>query len=93
MHVENATFEVLAEPPVPQWAVRVTATGTDFEIRALPLSARVGDVPVEGLLENDDGQGFVGYLGEVPPNGSHLFVGYIAGQLRDTDIVFEVPNA
>jgi hypothetical protein len=89
--VDSATFELLAEPPVPEWILRVTAKGSGFRIRALPLSARVGEVPVEGLLEDDDLQGFVGYLRSVPPDGAHLFVGYDPGELEDTDITFEAP--
>jgi hypothetical protein len=89
--VESASFELLAEPPVPDWIVRVEAKGSGFQTRALPLCARVGDVPVEGVVEDDDLQGFVGYLGAVPPDGAHLFVGYDPAQLQDTDIEFEAP--
>jgi hypothetical protein len=89
--VESATFELLAEPPVPEWIMRVTAKGSGFQVRALGLCARVGDVPVEGLLEDDDLKGFVGYLRSVPPDGAHLFVGYDPGDLKDTDIQFHAP--
>jgi hypothetical protein len=91
MNVESATFELLVEPPVAEWIMRVTAHGSGFEIRALPLCARVGDVPVEGLLEDDDLQGFVGYLRTVPPDGAHLFVGYDPGKLADTGIDYQSP--
>lgn len=91
MKVESATFEHLAEPPVPEWILRVTARGSGFRIRALPICARVGDVPVEGILEDDDLAGFVGYLRSVPPDGAHLFVGYDPADLRDTDIAYEAP--
>jgi hypothetical protein len=89
--IESATFEMLAEPPVPEWILRVTAKGSGFQIRALPLCARVGDVPVEGLLEDDDLGGFVGYLRSVPPDGAHLFVGYDPADVADTDIEFQAP--
>jgi hypothetical protein len=89
--VESASFELLAEPPVPDWIVRVAARGSGFQIRALPLCARVGDVPVEGVLEDTDLQGFSGYLSAVPPDGAHLFVGYDPAELEDTDIEFQAP--
>jgi hypothetical protein len=89
--VNSATFELLAEPPVPEWIVRVTAKGTGFQIRSLALCARVGDVPVEGLLEDDDLKGFVGYLRAVPPDGEHLFVGYDPARLVDTGVEFQAP--
>jgi hypothetical protein len=91
VNVESATFELLAEPPIPEWIVRVTATGSDFEVRALPLCARVGDVPVEGLRIADDQNGFVGYLRTVPPDGAHLFVGYDPAEVDDTDIQYNAP--
>lgn len=90
MKVTSATFEPLAEPPIPEWIVRVIATGTGFQVRSIGLRARVGDVPVEGLLEDDDLLGFSGYLGSIPPDGAHLFAGY-AGDLTDTGITFEAP--
>jgi len=89
--VDSATFEPLAEPPVPDWIIRVTAKGGGFEFRADPLVARVGDLPVEGLLIDDDGAGFLGYLSSVPPDGAHLFVGYASDPELDTDIAFEAP--
>jgi hypothetical protein len=89
--VDTAVFEPLAEAPVPGWIIRVIAKGSGFQIRALGLSARVGDVPVEGLLEDDDLQGFVGYLSSMPSDGAHLFIGYDPADLRDTDIEFQTP--
>ncbi len=90
MSVDTATFEILAEPPMPDWIVRVTAQLEGYEIRAVPLVARVGDVPVVGLRQNHDLTGFVGYLTTIPPDGAHLFVGY-ADDLQDTGIAFEAP--
>ncbi|MEU1973486.1 hypothetical protein ABZ477_17660 [Microbacterium sp. NPDC019599] len=83
------TFEVLAEPPIPEWIVRVTVTGTGFTITSMPSVARVGSVPVEGVLEDAGGLGFIGYLREVPADGAHLFVGKVAGALQDTGFAFE----
>jgi hypothetical protein len=91
--VESAAFEPLAEPPVPEWIIRVAAKGNGFVVRAVPVSARVGEVPVEGLLIDEDAGGFTGYLSSVPPDGAHLFVGYGPDRMVDTDIAFEAPNA
>jgi hypothetical protein len=91
MNIESATFDVLAEPPVPEWIVRVSATGGGFEIRAIPIVGRVGIVPLEGLLPLDDGTGIVGYLRQVPVDGDHLFIGFADHELIDTGIAFQAP--
>lgn len=91
MNVESAVFEMLAEPPIPDWILRVTAKGSGFLIRTMPVEARIGDVPFEALFEDDDGQGFLGYLTTVPPDGAHLFVGYAGRELIDTGIEFQAP--
>ena len=91
--ITSATFETLAEPPVPQWIIRVTAVGSDLTDTALKLAARVGDVAVEGVLVADAGDGFTGFLTAIPNDGDHLFVGYDPSLLEDTDVVFHAPNA
>jgi hypothetical protein len=93
MNVDSAQFEVLAEPPVPEWVMRVTAKGSGFATRAVPLGAQLGDVPVEGLVIDLDAAGFTGYLRRIPPSGSRLLVGYRDGELADTGITFDPPNA
>lgn len=89
MKVDSAEFQVLAEPPVPEWLVRVTVKGEGFVKRAIPLGARVGDFPVEGIVTNLDSTGFTGYLRGEPADGDHLFVGYLQGELEDTGIIYQ----
>lgn len=91
MNIDSATFELLAEPPVPEWIIRVEVTGSGFEVRALPFMARVGDIPVEGLHARDDGTLLVGHLRAVPTDGDHLFVGYADHDLIDTGVAFQTP--
>lgn len=91
MKVDSATFDRLTEPPVPAWIMRVTAKGSGFQLRALPLCARVGDLPVEGVLEDEELTGFVGYLRSLPPDGARLFVGYDPADLKDTGIKYTAP--
>ena len=87
--VASANFEVLAMPPIPEWIVRVSVKGTGFVNRAVPLGATVGSVPVEGIVLDLDGGGFVGYLATQPPDGSTLQVGYLdAEELTNTGITF-----
>lgn len=93
MKVDDAHFEMLAEPPIPEWVMLVTIEGEGFEDRAVPFAARVGDVPVEGLLIHLDGNGFSGYLSSVPPRGSPLLIGYLDGDLIDTGIDYQPPIA
>lgn len=90
--ITSASFENLAEPPIPAWIIRITAVGTDLTDTALKLAARVGDVPVEGLLVDDDGNGFTGYLTAPPIDGDHLFVGYDPSLLNDTGVAYSAPN-
>jgi hypothetical protein len=90
--ITSASFETLAEPPIPAWIIRMTAVGTDLTDTALKLAARVGDVPVEGLLIDDDGNGFTGYLTAAPIDGDRLFVGYDPSLLEDTGVTYSAPN-
>lgn len=91
--ITSASFENLAEPPIPAWIIRITAVGSDLTDTALKLAARVGDVPVEGVLIDDDGNGFTGFLAAAPSDGDHLFVGYDPSVLEDTGVVYSAPNA
>jgi hypothetical protein len=58
--VELAFFEPIDEPDESGWVLRVSLGGSDFESRASPLVAQVGDVPVEALAII--GGGAVGFL-------------------------------
>jgi hypothetical protein len=64
------------DPAVPggPWALQISVVGTGFVARGLPLGARVGDVPVEAIIEI--GNQFTGYLAKLPPDGSELSIGY-----------------
>lgn len=90
--VTSVNFELLAEPPIPEWVVRVTVKGSGFEIRAVPVGARVGEIPVEGIMLAADESGFTGYLSAEPPDGSPLLVGFLEGPLTDTGLVYHAPN-
>lgn len=89
--VDSASFEMLAEPPIPEWVMRVTATGSGFVIRALPLIGEVGALSIEGLQMNLDGTGFSGYLVTEPAIGDTLRVGYPEGDLVDTGVTYQRP--
>jgi hypothetical protein len=87
MKVDSAEFEVLADPPLPDWRVRIVAVGEDFTTRAAPIEARVGDQPVEGLMPRADASGFTGFVREEPAAGDRLFVGYLDDGLEETVVV------
>jgi hypothetical protein len=89
--VQDAQFEMLAEPPIPEWVMRVSVKGSGFVIRALPLVAQVGDLAVEGVQLDPDGAGFIGYLPTEPADGAKLRVGYPEGDLVDTDFTYQRP--
>ena len=88
MNIQSAEFERLAEPPIPEWIVRVTVKGDGFVNHAVSLAATVGEVPVEGIVIDPDGAGFVGYLAQEPPEGSAFLVGYLDGELADSGLVY-----
>jgi hypothetical protein len=88
MTVDSANFEVLAVPPIPAWAVRVSVRGTGLLVRTIPIGAEVGSIPVEAIVFDLDGGGFVGYLATKPPDGATLKVGYLDDELTDTGITF-----
>jgi hypothetical protein len=88
MKIDRADFELLAEPAVPGWVVRVTVHGDDFAPRAVPLGAQVGELVVEGIVTAPDHNSFTGYLGSEPADGEHLFAGYLDTDLTDTGIEY-----
>jgi len=87
--VDSAQFQMLAEPPIPEWVMRVTAKGSGFEIRAIPLVGQVGELPIQGVQIDPDCAGFVGYLATEPAEGDKLLVGYLEGELLDTGITYQ----
>jgi len=86
--IDSATFEMLADPPLPEWVMRVTVKGSGFEHRALPLVGEVGDLDVRGIQIDPDEAGFIGYLVTEPAEGAVLRVGYPEGDLLDTGIAY-----
>jgi hypothetical protein len=86
--VDNATFEMLEEPPLPEWVMRVTVKGSGFEQRALPLCGEVGNLTVQGIQIDPDETGFIGYLLTEPAEGDVLLVGYPEGDLLNTGIAY-----
>jgi hypothetical protein len=92
MRANSVTFELLQDPPVLDWNVRVQVKGEDFEMRAIPIAATIGDTPIEGLQLDPELDGFVGYLSELPDDGAHLFLGYMEGPLEDTDLTYQADN-
>ena len=88
MKVEKGFFETLEPGSVPGFVIRVYVEGENFEHRAVPLLARVGDQPVEELFVAPDGSGFAGFLATTPNDGDRLFVRYADETEFPTNIVF-----
>lgn len=70
------------------WAYQVHVLGSGFVDRALPVSAKVGDVPVEQIVSGPDGGGFSGLLATEPPDGALLTVGWAGLEPIETTIAF-----
>ncbi|KUH93942.1 hypothetical protein [Mycobacterium sp. IS-3022] len=88
MQVTRAHFEELESGAVPGFAMKVYVEGEDFEPRAVPLQARVGEQRVDQLFVAPDGSGFAGVLAEIPNDGDRLLVRYAEAIELTTNVVF-----
>jgi hypothetical protein len=70
------------------WALCISAQGDGFVERAIPLSAKVGDVFVQAIFQLPTGDGFTGYLATTPEDGAVLSIGY-GDELTPTLIVYQ----
>jgi hypothetical protein len=75
--------------PFGPWALYVSVQGDGYVERAIMLSATVGDIPVQMIYQSPGGDGFIGFLATVPPDGAVLSIGY--EQLAPTSIVYQSP--
>jgi hypothetical protein len=91
MQIDDAAFHPPFEGADPAYVLRIEVTGSDFEYRAAPVVARVGAVPVEALVVDLEGTGFVGQLRSMPQTGDELEVGYEDGELIKTGLTFDPP--
>lgn len=91
MQVTNAVFAPPAPGADPTWVLRIDVEGGDFEFRAMPVIASVGDVPVEGIILKLTGDGFVGLLRSFPDVGDELKVGYLDEGLVGTGFTYQTP--
>lgn len=93
MQVTDATFRAPFAGAGPGWVLEVEVNGSNFLHRASPVVAQVGDVPVERIFVNTEGDGFIGLLRSFPKNGDKLKVGYLDTGLKNTDVVYHPPVA
>ncbi len=91
MDITDAIFASPFESADPGVKLRVEVEGSGFIHRAAPLVAQVGDVIVENIVVNLEGDGFVGQLRTFPKNGDKLKVGYLGTPLVTTNIVYHPP--
>jgi hypothetical protein len=91
MDVQSAEFELLADPPRPDWVMRITIRGA-LEQRALPLVAEVGDQPVLALMPTLAAGGVQGFLAREPDPGDRLRIGFLDEPLEDTDVTYTPPS-
>lgn len=68
--------------------VELTAFGSGFCPRAVPLIAWVGDQAVSRIVLSSHGDRFSGVLIDPPNDGDRLRVGWADGELQTTEIVF-----
>ena len=85
--VSEAVFEKLEEP-LGSLVIRVSVGGSGFVERAVPVAARVGDVPLQRIVVSPDGEGIVGFLDAEPADGAHLAVGYLGEEEIETDFAY-----
>ncbi|MGZ8822282.1 MAG: hypothetical protein ACXWX1_13300 [Aeromicrobium sp.] len=88
MRVDRGHFEELEPGAIPGFVMKLYVEGENFEHRAVPLQARVGDQVVDQLYIAPDGSGFAGLLAEIPSDGDRVFVRYAHTTESATPIVF-----
>lgn len=88
MKVNRGHFEELEPGAIPGFVMKLYVEGENFEHRAVPLRARVGDQVVDQLYIAPDGSGFAGLLTETPSDGDRVFVRYADSTEFATPIVF-----
>lgn len=93
MEITDAIFDTPFDGADPGVKLRIEVQGSNFLIRAAPLVAQVGEVIVENIAMNLDGDGFVGQLREFPESGDELKVGYLGSDLVATSFTYQPPNA
>ena len=87
--VVNALFEPFElQGEETSWQFRVTVTGNGIMNRAKPVTARVGDIRMEGIFILPEEDGFTGFLPREPDPGARLFVAYLDEPEADTDVVY-----
>ena len=64
-----------------------------FSHRALPLTAKVGRIHVEGISISNDGKTFSGILPEAPNSGDELVVQYPPEPPVRTGVHYAVPTS
>jgi hypothetical protein len=89
--VSSGLFDTLPSPIGPGWRLRVLVAGTNFVERAVPIVARVGDVPVEGISLSGGGRGLIGFLAQTPADGAKLWIGYADSELVETGVAYQTP--
>lgn len=91
MNVTSAAFAVLTEAAHPDWVLSITIQG-EFEQEAIPIVAKVGDVPVEALLPTFEPGELRGFLSTEPADGDELTIGRLGEPLEATDITYTPPD-
>jgi hypothetical protein len=70
------------------WAFQVLASGSEFEMTAGPLNARLGGQDLGAVRVYHDGSGFSGSVKIEPQDGDKLFVNYAGFPLLDTGVTY-----
>jgi len=91
VQITEATFHGPFEGSDPAFKLRVEVKGSEFLLRAAPIVAQVGNVMVESIVVNMEGDGFGGLLRSLPPARSELKVGYLDTGLTGTGFTYDPP--
>lgn len=91
MNVTSAEFIPLSseDTPAAGWVMRVIIHTRNLEQRAVPVVAKTGGQPVQGLMSLFEEEGLVGFLHEMPASGDELLIGYADGPMIHTGITYD----
>ena len=91
MNITKVTSQRI-EPGSHGLVVAAHIEGDDLEPRAVPLIVKFGAVVARSVMPLLEGKGVRAVFSQMPPPGAPLSIGYLDGELEETEFEFEAPE-